>query len=481
MKTKPQKPYPDFPLGPASNGQWCKKIDGKLRYFGKWDNPEAALAKYLAEVKGDKPKVASTQKSGKPAKPWKGYPLTAHGRGQWVKRVKGKLHSFGPWSDPQAALDKWLRDKDALLAGREPKADNPGGLTVGVLVNHFLNTRQSRVASGEIKQRTVKDYKLTANRIAQVFGKGRLVEDLGPQDFEKLRASFAKTHGPVQLGVDITRAKVIFGYGVETFEVRVRYGKGFRKPSKSVLRRDRASKPAKFFENYQIQTILAEATKPLKAMILLGINCGFGNNDCATIGMNALDLEGGWHNYARPKTGIARRCPLWPETVDALKEYLAERPQPRNKENAARVFITNNGNTWEKTDDDNPISKEMAKLLKRVGLHEKGRNFYSLRHTFQTIGDRSGQMVAVKYVMGHAPSSDDMAAIYREHTFEENIVAASDYVRAWTFKRTQSSPLPVPATKVLESVSDEPSPSGGARKPRTSRRKRDSAAAAQAS
>ena len=35
-KTKPNKPYPDFPLGAASNGQWCKKIHGKIHYFGVW-------------------------------------------------------------------------------------------------------------------------------------------------------------------------------------------------------------------------------------------------------------------------------------------------------------------------------------------------------------------------------------------------------------------------------------------------------------
>ena len=36
---KPTKPadYPaHFPLGPANNGRWQKKIAGKLHYFGRW-------------------------------------------------------------------------------------------------------------------------------------------------------------------------------------------------------------------------------------------------------------------------------------------------------------------------------------------------------------------------------------------------------------------------------------------------------------
>ena len=71
-------------------------------------------------------------------------------------------------------------------------------------------------------------------------------------------------------------------------------------------------------------------------MILLGLNCGFGNSDCATLPRSALDLDGGWVNYHRPKTGIARRVPLWPETVEALHEALAKRPEPKNPADAGR-------------------------------------------------------------------------------------------------------------------------------------------------
>jgi hypothetical protein len=42
----------------------------------------------------------------------------------------------------------------------------------------------------------------------------------------------------------------------------------------------------------------------LKAMILLGINCGFGNSDCAALPQKPLDLDGGWVRFDRPKTGI---------------------------------------------------------------------------------------------------------------------------------------------------------------------------------
>lgn len=51
---KPTKPYPEFPLYAAGNGQWAKTIGGKRWHFGPWRDPEAALERYKAEALGAK-------------------------------------------------------------------------------------------------------------------------------------------------------------------------------------------------------------------------------------------------------------------------------------------------------------------------------------------------------------------------------------------------------------------------------------------
>jgi len=39
----PSKPYPDYPLYPHSSGRWAKKIRSKIHYFGPWENHAGTL------------------------------------------------------------------------------------------------------------------------------------------------------------------------------------------------------------------------------------------------------------------------------------------------------------------------------------------------------------------------------------------------------------------------------------------------------
>src|SRR5262249_46636029 len=144
----------------------------------------------------------------------------------------------------------------------------------------------------------------------------------------------------------------------------------------------------------EIRRLLGAAGPAMKAMILLGVNCGFGNADCGNLPLAALDLENGWIDYPRPKTGIPRRCPLWPETVEAIQEALAHRPQPKDEAAAGLVFIPKYGKPGAKDVADSPITKETRKLLDALGMNGH-RNFYTLRHTFRTVADESKDQPAV--------------------------------------------------------------------------------------
>jgi integrase len=352
---------------------------------------------------------------------------------------------FGSWADPDAALAKYLDQKDALHAGLTPRADTRQ-LTVKDLANDFLNAKQALIDTGELSPRTWTEYKAAADLIVTTFGKHRLVTDVGTDDFARLRKRMAQSWGPHRLAKMIQYIRSVFkhGYDATLMDRPIRFGPGFNRPSKKTMRLHKAAQGPKLFTADEIRRVIQAARQPLKAMILLGINCGFGNADCGHLPMTALDLDGGWVNFPRPKTGINRRCPLWPETVEAITAALSARPVPKSAENADLVFVTKYGYAWAKDEDPGVISKEMTKLLRRLGTSgRKGAGFYTLRHTFRTVADAAKDQPAADFIMGH--EVPHMSAVYRETISDERLRAVTDHVRTWLFTESAAKPTAQPA------------------------------------
>ena len=91
----------------------------------------------------------------KPSKPRDDYPLWPHACGQWCKKIGGKLHYFGVWSDPEAAERNYLRQKADLEANREPgsTAEDPPG-SLAWMCNLFLDSKHRELKLGEVTQVT---------------------------------------------------------------------------------------------------------------------------------------------------------------------------------------------------------------------------------------------------------------------------------------------------------------------------------------
>ena len=263
----------------------------------------------------------------KPSRP-KGFPLFAHATGRWAKKVKGKLHYFGPWREPEAALQSWLDQKDDLLGGRTPRRGQ--GVTCRESVNAFLTSKQMLADAGTITWAHWFDYKATCARVLDCFGKVTPVDTLRANDFDKLQAAIAKVYGPTALGNEIQRVRSLFkwGYDTELLVSPVRFGPDFRRPSKKIRRLVRHAAGPRLFTAAELRQVLDKAESPLTALILMGINTGMGQSDLASMPVSRLDLDRGWHSFERQKTGIARHCPLWPETVQALRVAIANRPAP---------------------------------------------------------------------------------------------------------------------------------------------------------
>lgn len=396
---RPKKPYPDFPLTPHPNGKWVKKIRGHIHYFG-----------------------------------------------QWAKVVDGKLQRVenDGW---EAALAEYTAVAADLHAGRTPRVQDADGLKLWDLCDRFLKSKLRKQETGELGRAMFTDYKLATDLMIATFGEKRLVDDLAAEDFAELRAKMAKQWGPVRLANSITRVKSVFKYALDNglIERAVRYGSEFNKPDKKTMRRHRAKTGELMLEPEQLRQIIEAAPVPLKAMVLLGLNGGLGNTDCASLPMSAVNLETAWLNYPRPKTGIGRKVPLWPETVEAIRAALAERPKPADFECCGLVFLTAIGTPWLRpsaTYRSDHLTKRFIELLQKLKLHKKRFGFYTLRHVFRTVADAARDTPAVDLIMGHDDPS--MAAHYRERIDDARLKAVTDHVHAWLWPKEKPAAEPTP-------------------------------------
>lgn len=387
---RPPKPYPDFPLSPHASGAWQKKIRGRIFYFGRWG-----------------------------------------------RRVNGKMERL-PDDGWKEALEIYKAQADDLHAGRTPREVPDGELTLKELCNKFLTSKANLVASNELSPRSLYDYQGTLQMMCDFFGKEHLVSDLRPSDFAELRSSIAKRCGPVRIGTEITRIKTAFIYAVknELIEKPVSYGTEFEKPRDDVMKKHRANQDKKLFTVEEVRQLIWAGDPMVQVAVLLGINCGLGNNDISTLQRKHLDLDHGWLDFPRPKNGNPRRIPLWPITVEHLRTAIDNRAKAKDQADEGAVFLTTTGKRLVRITEASrfdQLGKDFSKVMSKLEINSRqGLGFYSLRHTFATIGLQTGDRDAVKSLMGH--SAGDILAVYDETgPSDERLIAITDHVREWLF------------------------------------------------
>lgn len=406
------------------------------------------------------PKSIGLPNAGKAKKPRPDFPLFPHASGRWAKKVRQKLHYFGKVSDDtqgEAALALWLEQKDALLAGRIPRKRTGNEKTLEDICDAFMLSKERARDAGELAPRTYKEYFDSCKRLLDHFGADRIVDEqeFTTDDFGKYRAELAATRGPVALGNEIVRARMVFKFGFDErlLPAPIRFGKSFSLPSERSQQRAKAEAGPKMFQAEEIRAIVedfrARNRADMVAITLLGINAAFGQNDISLVPMKAFDLKGGWVRFPRPKTGAPRRAKLWPETVEALTEAFKRRPEAKNRKDSHLAFLTPSGLPWIRAIEEttrgaedeevttmwksriDSLGKVFTLCLHRLSI-EGRRGYYGLRHSFETVADnRCRDEAACNHVMGHTDGS--VKGGYRDHFEDDRLSAIADAVRSWLF------------------------------------------------
>jgi len=363
-------------------------------------------------------------------KPYPSFPLSWHRTGYWYRRIERKVYYFGKrWGSAEDALEDYLKRRDNLDGPKSHKTQH-NALTVQLMCNYYLDAKDRQRSNGELSDRTFVDMRQQAEILVKLLGKSRLVESMGPDDFGHLRQRLSEGVSAYTLATRIRRTRTIFLFAEndQLIPGKVRFGTQFRTLSKKLLRKDRQQRViehgVRAFTADQIKLMIASTRNlQLKAMILLGVNCGYGNTDVSEL--HCQHIQGDWVIYPRVKTSVDRIAWLWPETREALRAWIGDR-------DTGRVFFRGESNPWVRNtlaSVNDGVAKEIVKLLVKANMRRPGLSFYALRHTFQTIADGAKDQVAVAHVMGHVDGS--MAGIYRESIERERVKAVCEHVRAW--------------------------------------------------
>jgi len=326
------------------------------------------------------------------------FPLTLHPTGQYCKKVKGKIYYFG--SDKKEALQKYL-DQAAYLHGyqtilEKPTSDN---MTLKQLCDMYLKYQYSKLQANDLTASHHNEQIGSLNKLMAFLGQNIDINKISTLDLQNYKRKIQKSHVSVcRLNLHISIMKALFHWARKN-DVLANI------PNIDAVSRGKIVHHEKFtFNQEQVNKLLSAADVKMRAMIWLGLNCGFGCTDCAKLKWTDLDLVNARVKLPRRKTGILRDLPLWPETVKSLEKV------PRKGE---LVFYTSRGKPYMQTllkaDGNgkyktlNTITTKLSRLIKKSGLDvPKGTGFYTLRRTAATITARSGDPFAVQRLLGHA-------------------------------------------------------------------------------
>jgi integrase len=388
-----------------------------------------------------------------PPKKKKGFPLTPHATGKWQKKIHGKIYYFGSWAKREdgelVRLEDDGRDEALViynrfvferLYGRLPNASNgENELSVGRLCNLYCDAQKKLLESGDIKPKTLSEYEQACDLIVAQFHGPRPVTTLGPNDFRQLRATMAKMWGVERLSkfIGYTKKPFIWGTDEGLIKQAMAYGQDYKRPKAALRRKNKEAGGERMFTQQEIwelldgrtakrgQNAVCPASPQMRAMILLGLNGGWGNTDVALLPLKRINLKTGFIDYPREKNAIKRRLLLWPETAKALKAVLDE----RGNVDSELVFLTRFGNPWVNGKADS-VCLEFSKRMKALGINGRSSlGFYSLRSTFRTIADEVLDTPAIDLIMGHV--TPGMSARYRQRIDDTRLKAVSDHVRKW--------------------------------------------------
>jgi len=149
------------------------------------------------------------------------FPLTLHPTGQYCKKIKGKIYYFG--SDKKQALEKYLDQATYLHGGRNliQKASN-GNMSLKELCDLYLKYQHSKVLANDLTARHHNDQIGSLGKLMAFLGQGRKVKSISTLDLQNYKRRLQKSYGSVcRLNLHISIMKALFHWARKMMFLRI--------------------------------------------------------------------------------------------------------------------------------------------------------------------------------------------------------------------------------------------------------------------
>ncbi len=224
-------------------------------------------------------------------------PLTLHPTGQYCKKIKGKIHYFG--SNKQKALQKYL-DQATWLHGtqgdvQKPKDEN---MTLKQLCDMYLKYQYSKLQANNLTANHYNEQIGSLKKLMAFLGQSIEIDKISPLDLQNYKRKIQKSHVSVsRLNLHISIMKAIFHWARKNDILE-------HIPNIDAVSQDKIVHNEKFiFDHGQISKLLDATDVKMRAMIWLGLNCGFGCTDCSELKWADLDLVNARVKLPRKRQG----------------------------------------------------------------------------------------------------------------------------------------------------------------------------------
>ena len=292
----------------------------------------------------------------KPPKPYPGFPLFPDNNGYWRKKIGGRHCTFGRWAsiddEPayraswQSALARFEALYEQMQRGATIKA-RPELITLGELVGRYLADSSRDVERREIGARHFAELRQSLEGYRDAVGASRTIAQLidDPTPIRAYVDGRRDRYGWCYYNRLMRHANALWTWAAapmsEALPAAFKW-KGLHASRKvREFRRERREARARgvrrTFDAGEVRALIDAAGPTLRAAILLGYHCAFGNGDVARLPRNAISvydrptavrvhgrvktIPAGWAliDFPRPKTELDRFAIVPPHVVAAVR------------------------------------------------------------------------------------------------------------------------------------------------------------------